>query len=118
MPEEAAEAWSAATLSHAVSVPQVGDAAFEGSLEAFLCALGLQPLAACVSEGVDVADAPSVHAMARVTSSARAVAIAGVLQRLTATPSTAWPAGEREVLRGRLGGLRLHTANALECYRE
>ena len=50
------------------------------TLEAFLRALGLRPLAACVSEGVDVVGAPPVHTMVRAASSARAVVVAGVLQ--------------------------------------
>ena len=59
---------------------------------------------------------PSVDQMQRAHSSAKLVALSGVLQRLTATPLC--NAEERDELRQLLCGLRHHTARSLDCFVE
>ena len=111
---QAAE-WTELTLRHAVLVPDIPDDGLDGHVEAFLASvIGLQPLQACVHEGIDMTAMPPVEHMQRAATSAQLVALAAVVQRLTATPMC--NAEEREELRQLLCGLRLHKASSLDCF--
>ena len=60
---------------------------------------------------------PPVELMRSARSSARAVAVAGVLQRLSAAAAWCTPE-QREALAAALRELRVHHASSLECYRQ
>ena len=112
--------WGESTLAHAVIVPDVSDESFEDDIRAFLSAIvGLSPLAACVKESIDMESMPPVEQMEHASRSSRMVAIAGVLQRLTAGPAdVSYGTEQREALHRLLCGLRFHVAEPLRCYKQ
>ena len=115
---EEATVWGEPTQRHAVLLLDVDDEAFESAVSTYLQeGLGLSPLAACVSEHVEMRGMPPVELMRSARSSARAVAVAGVLQRLSAAAGCCTPE-QREVLAAALRELRIHHASSLDCYRQ
>lgn len=112
--------WTEKTLKHAVIVPDVSDETFEDNVQTFLLSVvGLSSLVACVREGIDMAAMPPVEHMEHANRSARMVAMAGVMQRLTAGHSDPLCNTEqREALKLLLSGLRFHVAESIQRYQQ